>query len=375
MQGYIRKRGKDTWQVCVNLGRDPLTRKRRQTFVSVKGTERDAEAVRIRLLHQRDTGFDVEPGRLTVGGFLERWLKDYAQARTAPKTSRRYAELLRLHVTPVIGNIPLAKLKPMHIQAVQGEILAKGRSNRTALHVHRVLKEALGHAVRWQLVYRNAADAVEPPRPDRYEIRIPPPEDIRRLLVAADETPYGPLVYLAATTGLRLGELLGLRWRDLDLSAGSLSVTQTAQWVDGRMIFRTPKTAKSRRSVALSTATVQRLREHRHQQLEQRLAVGPAYRDQGFVFSNSVGEPWTPNGGLRSTWLKITRAVGMENLRFHDLRHAHASLMLAQGTHPKVVSERLGHATVGITLDIYSHVLPGLQREAAERLDSLLVTR
>ena len=375
MQGYIRKRGKDTWQVCVNLGRDPLTHKRRQRYESVKGTEREAEAVLVRLLHQRDTGFEIEPGRLTVAGFLERWLKDYAQPRTAPKTALRYSELMRLHVIPVIGEIPLAKLKPMHIQAVQGEILAKGLSGRTALHVHRVLKEALGHAVRWQLVYRNAADAVEPPRPDRYEIRIPPPEDIRRILAAADETPHGTLIYVAATTGLRLGELLGLRWRDVDLSNGTLSVTQNAQWVDGRMIFRTPKTAKSRRSVALSASTVQRLREHRQQQLEQRMALGPAYIDHGLVFTNAVGEPLTPHGGIRSTWAKVTRSLGFPGLRIHDLRHAHASLMLAQGTHPKVVSERLGHATVGITLDIYSHVLPGLQREAAERLDELLVVK
>jgi integrase len=196
---------------------------------------------------------------------------------------------MRIHVIPVIGEIPLAKLKPMHIQAVQGEILAKGLSSRTALHVHRVLKEALGHAVRWQLVYRNAADAVEPPRPDRYEIRIPPPEDIRRILAAADETPHGTLIYVAATTGLRLGELLGLRWREIDLSNGALSVTQTAQWVDGRMIFRTPKTAKSRRSVALS---------------------GRRFRGSGSTGSSSSSRGWRSGRPMWITgWSLLTRSA------------------------------------------------------------------
>jgi integrase len=373
MPGYIRKRGK-AWQVVINIGRDPLTGRRRQRFESVKGKRKDAEFVRTRLLRERDTGLDLEPGRVTTGAFLERWLKDYAQARTAPKTSKRYGELLRLCVLPVIGDIPLAKLRPSHIQAVHGQVIASGRSPRTALHVHRVLKEALGHGVKWQLAARNPADAVEAPRPDRYEIRVPLPDEIRRLLAAADETPYGILIYTAATTGMRLGELLGLRWRDVDLGSAVLSVVQTAQYANGTIIFRAPKTAKGRRSVALSGSTVEKLRAHRQRQLEQRLALGPAYKNQGLVFAGASGEALSPNGGLRSTWARLTAAVGLSGLRIHDLRHAHASLMLAQGTHPKVVSERLGHATIGITLDIYSHVLPGLQHEAAERLDLLLAT-
>ena len=375
MQGYIRKRGEDSWQVCINLGRDPLTRRRKQRFESVKGTKKDADAVLMRLLHERATGLDLEPGRVTVAGFIERWLQDYAQPNTAPKTFIRYSELMRLHVIPVIGDIPVSKLRPLHVQAVQGQALAKGLSARTVLHVHRVLKEVLRHAVKWQIASRNPADAIDAPRPERYEITVPSPEELRRLLAIADQTAYGTPVYLAAMTGLRLGEILGLRWRDVNVNAATLSVMQTAQWVSGRMIFRTPKTAKSRRSIELSTATVKRLKEHRQSQLEQRMALGPAYREQGLVFADATGETLHPNGGLRSTWVKITQSAGLPGLRFHDLRHAHASLMLAQGTHPKVVSERLGHATVGITLDIYSHVLPGLQREAAERLDELLAAK
>lgn len=372
MRGNIRKRGKDSWEVRVDMGRDPLTGKRRQVSRTIKGTKRDAQALAASLISQYEAGIDVSRDKQTVGDFLRMWLREYAKPNTAPTTFRRYEQLVGLHITPIIGDKPLNKLRPLHVQAVYSNMAEKGLSARTALQCHRVLREALHHAVKWQLLSRNPADAVESPRPLRYEMTALGPDDLKRLLDAADQTRYGLLVSVALFTGLRKGELLGLRWQDVDFDNCALHVQQTCQWLSGEgFIFRQPKSHRSARSVALSTDTVEILKHRRVRNLEERLAAGTAYEDKGLVFTDALGRPINPNT-LRDAWLGIVKASGIGRLRFHDLRHAHASLLMAQGVHPKIVSERLGHATVGITLDTYSHVLPGLQREAAEGLDALL---
>ncbi|HUG46904.1 MAG TPA: site-specific integrase [Candidatus Limnocylindria bacterium] len=191
-------------------------------------------------------------------------------------------------------------------------------------------------------------------------------------MAAADATPIGSLVRMAILTGMRRGELLGLRWRDVDLAAGVAHVQQTAQRISGRgWVYRQPKTRLSRRAVALSPATVGMLSGHRKAQLEARLLAGSAWQDLDLVFTSAFGTPLEP-GTVARTWRRVLAAAGVGHVRWHDLRHAHATLMLASGVHPKVVSERLGHASVGITLDTYSHVLPGLQATAAAQLDVLL---
>ena len=372
MPGSIVKRGKNSWSVILDLGRDPVTGKRRQFWRSVKGPKRDAETLLVHLLHQRDTGIDVPPGKMTVGDYLKRWLRDYAEPNTAPKTVQRYEEVVRLHLAPALGALPLTKLRPLHIQEAYGKILAKGLSARTVLHCHRVLREALQQAVRWQLVTRNAADAVVPPRPQRHETRALGPDQVAAILTAASSTRHGTLIELAVMTGLRKGELLGLRWDDLDLDAGTLYVRQTCQWLPRRgFTFRAPKTAGSRRSVAIAADTVRVLRRHRAKQAEERLALGAAYNDQNLVFTTPLGTPIDPSN-LRRAWELVVEQAGIGHVRFHDLRHAHATLLLREGVHPKVVSERLGHSGVGITLDTYSHVLPNLQADAAERLERVL---
>jgi integrase len=381
MQGHIRKRGKGSWTVVVSLGRDPVTGKRRQVWRAVRGTKKDAEALLVQLLHQRDTGIDQPPGKITVALYLERWLQDYVRPNLAPKTFLQYSYLMRQHLLPALGAIPLAKLRPQHIQAMYAQLLARGRADgkgglspKTVLHIHRLLREALSHALKWQMISRNPADAVEPPRAGRYEPPSVSSGAVRGLLSAAEATPYGFLIHTAIMTGLRRGELLGLRWQDLDLEKGLLHVRQTCQWLPRQGFeFRPPKTHRSRRPVALATVTVSALREHRRQQLEQRLVLGSAYRDHGLVFATPLGTPLDPSN-LRRAWAGIVKAAGLPHLRLHDIRHIHATLMLLGGEHPKVVAERLGHAQVGITLDTYSHVLPNLQEQAAARLERLLGT-
>jgi integrase len=222
------------------------------------------------------------------------------------------------------------------------------------------------------MLARNPADAVQPPRADRRELATLPAADVSALMAAADATPIGTLVRMAVMTGMRRGELLGLRWQDVDMATGTASVQQTAQRISGRgWVFRQPKTQLSRRAIALSPDTVRMLAAHRRAQLEARLLAGSAWQDYGLVFTSALGTPLEP-GTVARTWARIVTQAGVGPVRWHDLRHAHATLMLSAGVHPKVVGERLGHASVGITLDTYSHVLPGLQAAAAEALDAVL---
>ncbi len=285
MRGHIRRRARNSWTVVVDFGRDPRTGKRRQLWRSVQGTKRDAEALLAELLYQQQQGIESLPGRLTVAEYLGRWLESYAAQNTAPTTRNRYEQLIRLYIVPVIGHLALAKLRPLQIQQVYASMLERGLAKRTALQAHRVLREALKHAVRWQLLTRNPADAVEPPRAERYEAPVLTPQDVRRVMRAADDTPFGALIHVAVYTGLRLGELLGLRWQDVIPDRAVLHVRQTCQWLPREGFrFAPPKSYRSTRPVALAPETFDRLRQHRLRQMEERLAVGPGYHDYDLVF-------------------------------------------------------------------------------------------
>jgi len=349
--------------------------------LAVQGIKRDAERALAEALHQRDTGVDISPGRLAVGDYLRRWLRDYADHNVAPSTRTRYAGIIERHLIPSLGDLRLRELRPAHIQATYSRALAPGGradggagglAPRTVLKHHRLLHEALNHAVRWQLIARNPADAVTPPRPGRAKVRGLNAEEAAELLQAATETHLYALVYLALATGARQGELLALRWEDVDLERGSIQIVRTARRVPGKgVVYRSPKTHRSLRPVALSPDTVRVLRHHRRSQAENRLLLGPAYTDNGLVFASPTGQP-PDDSNLRRTFARLVADAGLTRLRFHDLRHTAATLMLRAGIHPKVVSERLGHATVGLTLDTYSHVLPDLQRDAADLMDQVL---
>lgn len=380
VRGHIRPRGKDTWVIVVDVGKDPATGKRKQKWLTVKGTKRDADRKLAELLNDLNKGSYVEPPKITVGQYLDRWLEDYARANTSQRTFERYAEIVRLHLKPALGGLQLSQLRPLHLQQYYTTALREGRkdgkpgglSPRTVLHHHRVLHEALDQAVRWQLLARNPADAVEPPRPERHEMQVLTAEQVRLLLEAAQDTPWYVPVLLAVTTGMRRGEILGLRWSDVDLEAGVVSVRQTLQTSrELGLAFKEPKTDKSRRSLPVPAYVVEVLREHRKRQVEERLAAGPRYQDHGLVVSAPDGTPIHPDS-FSKAFARIARKAGVPATRLHDSRHTHASLLLAQGVHPKIVSERLGHSGIGITLDTYSHLLPGLQEEAVRRLGDTL---
>lgn len=380
MKGHIRQRGERSWAIVIDLGRDPATGQRRQKWHSVKGTKRDAQRELARLVHEYNTGAYVEPAKLSVSEYLQKWLADYAQGRVAARTYDRYQEIVRLHLSPALGAMPLSKLQPLHIQAYYTRALKEGRldgregglSPQTILHHHRLLHEALEQAVRWQLLNRNPADAVEPPRPERVEMHVLDPAGVSRLLVAAEGTRAYTAILLAVTTGLRRGELLGLRWEDVDLQRGVVSVQQTVQRSrSAGLHVKEPKTQRSRRLVTLPAMAVEALRKHRLEQQKQRFFMGHEYQDHGLVFPRLDGRPQNPDTFSKAFEVIVAKA-GLPHIRLHDLRHTHATILLQQGVNPKVVSERLGHSTVNLTLDTYSHVLPGIQEEVAQKVDNLL---
>ncbi len=377
MKGHIRQRGPQSWAVVLDLGRD-ATGKRRQKWHTVRGSKKDAHRELARLVHEMNTGAYVEPSRMTLSVYLDRWLDDYARASVSAKTFERYEEIVRLHLKPALGHHALSKLQPLHIARYYSEALASGRvdgngglSPRSVLHHHRVLRAALHQAVKWLLLPRNPADAVDPPRPQHREMRALDEAATAKLLRAASDSRLSLPVLLAVTTGLRRGEILAVRWQDVDLQHSSLAVRQSLEQTRNGLAFKQPKTAKGRRVVALPTLTVEALKQHKVKQATTKLALGAVYQDHDLVCARDDGTPWPPDT-FSSAFVGLVRRTSVPRIRFHDLRHTHATQLLRQGIHPKVVSERLGHATVSITLDVYSHVLPGMQAEAATRTDAAL---
>ncbi len=369
MRGHITKRG-DSWTALIDLPPDPVTGKRRRKRLTA-ATKREVERLVAEAIQAAQTGF-VDAGRTTLREYLARW-QEAAAPTLRPSTRRRYADLIRLHVLPVLGHVRLAKLGAADVQRLYADRLAAGLSPTSVRQIHSVLHRALDQAVRWGLLARNVTDAVDPPRPAHPEAKTWDARQVAAVLgAAARSDDLEALWRLALLTGMRRGELLGLRWADLDLDRGALAVRRTmSRGADSRLVVGEPKTASGRRQIALPATAVEHLRRHRVRHLEARLAAGPAFDDRDLVFPNQTGGPLHPNSLARRFKQLIERA-GVPPIRFHDLRHTCATLMLANGEHPKVVQERLGHSDIKMTLDLYSHVAADMQRHAADRLDAAI---
>jgi len=376
-RGTLKQRAKGSWSIILDIGKDPETGKRRQQWVTVKGTKKEAEKKLNEMLHQIDTGSFVKPAKMTLGGFLQQWLSNYVATNVRSRTAEGYRTIINAQLIPHLGNIALTDLKPQHLKAYYAKALQSGRkdgkpgglSARTVLHHHRVLSKALRHAVKYGLVVRNVAEAVDPPRPDKHEMQTLGSQGVAKLLEAARDTVYYPIIHLSVYTGLRRSEILGLRWKDVDLLLTTLSVTQDdAPAKGGRIIFQERKTVKSRCLVSLSPAAVIALRAHRERQEADRALLEQPLTEYDLVFANADGTPMLPDT-ISHAFTKLAKRAGLANLRLHDIRHTHASLMLKQEIHPKIVQERLGHATIATALDIYSHVAPSLQKAAALKFE------
>jgi integrase len=376
--GHIRQRGKNSWRLKFDDGRAP-SGKRIVRYVTFRGTKRQAQAELNRLLHSRNQGTYVDPTKMTVAEYLEHWLTVDIDRRVAAKTAERYRGMVRNQLIPRIGSVPLRKLTATHIEALEADLQrtghVKGRRSGEGLtaqsvrHAHKILSQALTHAVRTEVLFRNPAQQVKPPRPPRHEIVILTKAECAALLQCAAHTPLHLLVLVGITTGMRRGELLALRWSDLDLKAGRLTVNQSMERVDGKITFKPPKTAGSRRTITLPAITVEGLIAHRATQATERLRLGLGKAD--LVFTRPDGEPMEASS-ITKGFGKLIKAAGVRRITLHGLRHTHISHQLIDGVHPKIVSERAGHANVSITLSVYAGFVPNMQADAAAGVDSWL---
>jgi integrase len=377
MKGHIYQRAKGSWTIVYDLPVDAVTGKRRQKSQTIKGTKRDAERALREVLLSLEQGSYVKPNKLTLGEWLDQWCESFVVMNTTPRTYVSYRSIIDRHLKQGLGSIALSRLEPQQIQAYYADKLAKGRvdgkgslSNRSVLYHHRILSKALDQAVKMGLVVRNVAKLITPPRVARAKINVLDADEASRFLDIASNTMYYPLFAMLLYTGLRRGEAIALRWKNIDLLGLELNVVESAYRIHKEFIIKEPKTLHSKRAVSLSPSLAALLLEYRDDQELMRRQMGNPLTDKDFVFSWPDGRPLDPDV-VTKAFHRIAGKAGLTNIRLHDLRHTHATLMLKAGVHPKIVSERLGHANIGITLDTYSHVLPGLQEAAAERFDRI----
>jgi len=354
--------------------RDAATGRRKRRWHSFAGTKREAQTECARLISELSGGTYLEPNKTTVAQFLDRWLNDI-KFKVAPRTHERYAEIVRKNLVPALGAVLLTKLQPMQISNAYAMALSNGRRDRrgglspsTVRYMHVILKAAMRQAVRWQMLARNPVDAVDPPKIERSAMTTYDLAQTADLIDATRGTRMTATVMLAVLCGLRRGEIAALRWRNVNLGAAQLAVTESAEQTRAGVRYKQPKSGRGR-TVALSARVVSELRTHRVQQAEELLKLGVPLTDDTFVIAQADGSPLQPRTITHQWHLLLAKHKALPPIRFHDLRHAHATHMLSSGVHPKIASERLGHSKVGITMDLYSHVMPGMQEDAAARVD------
>ena len=379
--GHVRKREGPRgvrWEYFVALPPDPVTRRRRQLTKGGFPTRKEAQDALTAVLASLGTGTYVDRTTATLGDYLEdEWLPAI-RATVRPTTWDHYARNIHSHLLPRLGAITLQELTPATLNAFYADLLSSGHrrlqgplSAKSVRHVHTTLRKALQDATRWGRVARNVADLADPPSPKTAEMRVWMPAEIRQFLEAVDDDRLRALWRLLATTGMRRGEALGLRWQDCDLDSARVSVVQTVVVVRDEPIVSEPKTRRGRRSINLDPRTVAALRRHRREQAAERLAAGDLWQDTGLVFCREDGSGFHPDR-VSNRFDRLAVAADLPPIRMHDLRHSYATAALAAGIAAKVVSERLGHANVSITLDTYSHVLPSLDEAAAEKIAGLI---
>jgi len=377
MRGHIRKRGKDSYTIVVNLGTDRETGRRRQQWVTVRGTKKDAERRLSELLNQLDSGTFVKPRKITVGEYLQQWLADYAELHCSPKTIESYRQVINSHLNPELGNIRLVELEARHLQTMFAKKRDSGLSARTVRYLYSLMSQVLRYAVKQGILNRNVAENTEPPKIEHRELNTIRPEQIGMLLEAARETPHYALFYLLLHTGLRRGEALALKWKNIDMGLASLgvqaylSVTVSLGKVAGKICVREPKTSSGKRRVALPPSLTLVLQQYKLKQQELFAVLGKTLSDEDYVFCHRDGTPLDPST-VSHSFACVLRRAGLPPMPLHGLRHSHATLLLQAGTHPRVVMERLGHSSIRVTLDTYSHVVGGLQESAAQRFDDFV---
>ena len=361
-EGSVFKRG-NRWVAQVGSGKNRETK--------YFETQKDANAWRHTIIEQRRQGLVFAGSKVSLSKFLDEWLV-VAKTSVRPNTYQQYSQVVHQHIIPVLGEIVLRDLRPDHVQSLYTNKLANGVSPNTTRMIHAVIHRALNHALKLGLTYRNVADSVTRPKVVRKEMKTLNDYQVRQLIQVAESEQMRLLLWVAVVTGLRQGELLGLKWSDLDWTSRRIQVQRQVQRRKGDgLVFCEPKSASGRRVIVLGKSTIEKLREYKNNQLKVSILLGEKWQDYDLIFPSPIGTPLDPSNVLKA-YKDCLKRAGLPNLRFHDLRHSAATLMLQQGVNPKIVSERLGHSDISLTLNTYSHVLPPMQEEAAEKMDDLL---
>ncbi|MCK9357340.1 MAG: site-specific integrase [Dehalococcoidia bacterium] len=383
MRGYVHERPSQdpkekTWELQVDIGRDPKTGRRRRVSETVHGSHRAAQARLAELLVEVENQRHKKPAKnVTVAEYLDHWISNYVELRCAPRTVESYQYVARKLVAPEIGAVRLWDLTADHLQELYRTKLAQGLSRRTVRYCHSLMAQALTYAVRQEVLARNVADLADPPSLEHQERATLRLENTDAFLTAARDTPYYVVFYTMLHTGLRRGEALALRWGNVDLGlpnlgvAASVTVTASLTKVAGALVLREPKTAAGRRRVPLTPSCALVLRQHRDEQQKLRTSLRSSLAADDFVFTRPEGGPLDPST-VSKAFGAILRKARLPKMPLHGLRHTHATHLLTSGVHPKVVQERLGHASIRETMDTYSHTVPGLQEAAAKKFDDLL---
>lgn len=367
---YQRKDGRWTGSITLEGGKRKIIYRK---------TRKEVQEQLKTALHQQQQGTLVVAPQQKVGAFLVQWLEDVHKYAVRPRTYERYESIIRVHLGPGIGHHQLQKLTPQHLQRFYTQKLEAGLSPTTVASFHKMLHLALEKAVRWNLVSCNVCDAVDPPRIRHYEIQPLNREQIQQFLAAVAGHRLEALFVLAVATGMRKGELMALKWQDINFSTKTLQVRRILTHVPAKLRGgkggyeeAEPKTERSRRNIAIAPFALEKLKQHRVQQLEAKLKAGPLWKENDLVFCSLVGGHLHTSRDVYVQFKKLLKRAGLPNIRFHDLRHSAATVLLDLGIHPKVVQEMLGHSQIGMTMDIYSHVLPTMQMEAVSKLNDVL---
>ena len=368
-EGSIYKREDGRWAATLSLGYEHGKRRRKTYYGQTRKAVQEQLTAALRVQQQ---GLPISTNdRQTVAQYFVHWLETI-KPTTRFNTWARYEQYIRLYLAPSLGGIALSKLTPQHVQALYSAKLTEGYAVTTIAHLHSVVHHGLDVALRLGLVQRNVSELVDAPPIQRAQTAPLSLAQVRALLSAAASDRLEALYVVAITTGMRQGELFALKWQDVDETSPSVYVRATLQSTHAGLVFYQPKTPRSRRKITLTSFAVKALRRHRARQLEERLARGPSWQEMDLVFTNMEGGALRKSNVLHDSFKPLLKRAGLPAIRFHDLRHTAATLMLLQGIHPKVVSEMLGHASISITLDLYSHVLPNMQKDAVGRMDTLL---
>jgi integrase len=334
-------------------------------------TRKEAADKLAKALADRVSGYTFDTENMSVGEYLDRWLNDSGRGSVRLSTYERHEQIVRLHLKPALGRVKLTKLTPAHVQGLYRDKLDSRLTPATVQKIHTVLHKALAQALKWNMIPHNVADAVKAPRPAPEEMHPLSPDEARKLIEAVRGDKLEALYVLAVHTGMRQGELLALKWEDVELNEGVIRIKRTLVRSGGRIAVGEPKTKGSRRPVHLTGTAVEALRGHLERQLDDIERLGDLYHDHGLVFTSGVGTLINPSNLHRRSFAPLLQRARLPQIRFHDLRHTCATLLLSRNVHPKYVQELLGHATVAITLDTYSHMIPGMGNHTARAMEDV----